>query len=288
MVVTIDCRQRTVDPSLAAGIFIFPFYFAWRLLEPGYSRRARLIGFGWLAWISLQFAINLVGFLTTPHAAIVAHSVAESNALSASVPQQPGKVNAPSQAQLESVAESAFKQIDEARNDYPPLGADPSNYNAAITKAYHAWERAAEAAYGTNWKSIWTENHAGSVAGCDIAHNFGMPLDACYQAAASEGDIEPLDGMLMKCPSWDDPSGAIFNPRDPEACAARKKAMAAAAKDSNRTVDDNPLKAPTVATDPSNISAGSDDASAPSSASAASQDGPLSSNLATDTEPPQQ
>jgi hypothetical protein len=138
-----------------------------------------------------------------------------------------------SQAERTNIAEEAFKQIDVARGDYPPLGVDPTSYNANVTKAYRAWERAAEAAYGTNWKSIWRTKHAGSGVGCGVAHKFGMPLEACYEAAASEGDIEALDGMLMKCPSWNDPSGVIFDPHDPAACATRRKAMAPVSTISN-------------------------------------------------------
>jgi hypothetical protein len=142
---------------------------------------------------------------------------------------QPVEDAASVQANREDSAENAFKQIDQAQMNFPPVGGDPAVYNAAITSAYHVWERAAETAYGTDWKSIWRTKHAGGTEGCDIAHKFGMPYDACYKAAASDGDIKPLDSYLMKCPSWDDPSGAIFDPHDPVACATRAKAKAAAA-----------------------------------------------------------
>jgi hypothetical protein len=38
---------RPVSPLLAFGIFLLPIFFVWLLLRPGYSVRARTIGFGW-------------------------------------------------------------------------------------------------------------------------------------------------------------------------------------------------------------------------------------------------
>lgn len=42
--------ERTVGPWFALGIFLFPIIFTWWLLREGHSTRARLIGFGWLAF----------------------------------------------------------------------------------------------------------------------------------------------------------------------------------------------------------------------------------------------
>jgi len=208
---------RKISWSLALGIAVMPYVLAWALLGRGYSNVARAIAFGWMAFMVIPM---VYGFLSADQSSVQSSRAASAQALVAPRAAQ-------SQAEREKLAEDAFKQIDVAETNYPPLGADPANYNAAITRAYHTWERVAEAAYGTDWKSIWRTKHAGSVAGCEVAHNNGMPYDACYEAAASEGDIEPLEAKLMKCPSWDDPSGAIFNPHDASACAARERMKAA-------------------------------------------------------------
>lgn len=47
---------RRVSTQLALGIFFLPFVFVWLLLSRGYSKFARVIGFGWAA----LFAISLV------------------------------------------------------------------------------------------------------------------------------------------------------------------------------------------------------------------------------------
>lgn len=39
---------RPVSNLLAIGIFFVPIIFAWYLLRPGYSNRAKVLGFGWL------------------------------------------------------------------------------------------------------------------------------------------------------------------------------------------------------------------------------------------------
>lgn len=41
--------KRIVGAFLTLGILFLPFIFAWALLWPGYSLRARIVGFGWLA-----------------------------------------------------------------------------------------------------------------------------------------------------------------------------------------------------------------------------------------------
>jgi hypothetical protein len=250
-------HSKKVEPGIVVMVAILPLFFVWTLLAQKYSNRTRLVGFGWLiVWI-LGFAF--LSFSTAPEQ-------------SAKVAQNQPTANAvPSQADREALAEEAFKQIDQAQMNFPPLGADPTNYNGAITAAYHAWERAADAAYGADWKSIWRTKHAGSTDGCDIAHKFGMPYDACYQAAASDGDIKPLESMLMNCPSWDDPSGAIFNPHDPAACAARERAKAAAATRN-------------LAVDPSGDSANSQGGQ--TTVEPAQQEAPT--GQATPAEPPQQ
>ncbi len=143
-----------------------------------------------------------------------------SNKASSQTPQNTG----PSREELENAAEAAFSKIDQARENYPPLGGDPSQYNAGIAVAYHAWERTAEVAYGKGWRPIWEQKH-GIVDGADLvcarAARDGMPQDACYQAFKDGAKITPLDNYLMKCPSWDDPTGAIFNPHDQASCDRR-------------------------------------------------------------------
>lgn len=51
---------RPVGPGLGVGIFLFPYIFAWFLLAPGYSKRARLIGFGWMA-VTLLMVFGRLG-----------------------------------------------------------------------------------------------------------------------------------------------------------------------------------------------------------------------------------
>ena len=56
--------QRSVSPLLAIGIFFFPIIFSWFLLKEGYSRMARVLGFGWLAFcmvITIQYIIIGIG-----------------------------------------------------------------------------------------------------------------------------------------------------------------------------------------------------------------------------------
>ena len=40
---------RRIGRGLALGVLIAPLLFVWVLLLPGYSPRARILGFGWLA-----------------------------------------------------------------------------------------------------------------------------------------------------------------------------------------------------------------------------------------------
>ncbi|NEX95233.1 hypothetical protein [Caulobacter sp. 17J65-9] len=50
--VTIDWAEltvRRVGRRLALAVFVAPLLFAWVLLRRGYSPRARMLGFGWLA-----------------------------------------------------------------------------------------------------------------------------------------------------------------------------------------------------------------------------------------------
>lgn len=123
---------------------------------------------------------------------------------------------------LESEADAAFAALKAAEDNYPPAATDPGPYNAAITRAYHEWETAAQAAYGPMWRATWREQHAGSTASCDELQKFGMPLKACFEAAAAQGDIEPLEAKLMKCPSSPEGSSGMFNPRSQEDCERRE------------------------------------------------------------------
>jgi outer membrane murein-binding lipoprotein Lpp len=134
-----------------------------------------------------------------------------------------------SQSSLEQAADAAANAIDAARDDFPPLGADPTEYNVNVTKAYRAWQRAAEAAYGRDYRNAWRSKHI-ITGGCDLAVRTGMPPEACAQAEADAAEMPPLESYLMYCPSWDDPSGAIFNPHDKAACAAHAADLAAGRK----------------------------------------------------------
>lgn len=42
---------REVSFLLGVGIFIMPYIFSWFVLRQGYSARARIISFGWLAFV---------------------------------------------------------------------------------------------------------------------------------------------------------------------------------------------------------------------------------------------
>jgi hypothetical protein len=46
---------RRVGFWLSLGITFFPYFFVWALFAPGYSRVARIVGFGWLVIIVIWF-----------------------------------------------------------------------------------------------------------------------------------------------------------------------------------------------------------------------------------------
>jgi hypothetical protein len=50
--------KHDVGLGEAVLIFLFPYLFALLLLDPGYSRRARIAGFGWLAFCTLCFVVS--------------------------------------------------------------------------------------------------------------------------------------------------------------------------------------------------------------------------------------
>ncbi len=121
---------------------------------------------------------------------------------------------------LEERAKRAFAQIKVAQENYAPLGADPAQYNANVTAAYRAWEKASEAAYGKNWKEAKLKELQGAVQfSCTSLTRPGAQCTRVYPEA--DEIFPPLEGMLMKCPSWRDPTGAIFNPRNQEHCDRR-------------------------------------------------------------------
>lgn len=134
------------------------------------------------------------------------------------------------QSEREEAAEIAFAALRSAEEQYPPTGADPSDHNANITRAYRAWERAAKVAYGGEWQEAWAAKHAGSTVGCQLARKYGMPLDDCLAAAAREGQVEALEAKLMKCPSGEGPSGEIINPRLQTDCELREHLFRAASE----------------------------------------------------------
>ena len=43
-----EIQEKKVGWLLGIGIFIMPYFFSWILLTKGYSKKARLLGFGWL------------------------------------------------------------------------------------------------------------------------------------------------------------------------------------------------------------------------------------------------
>lgn len=45
--------NRSLSPLLIFGILLAPFIFSFCLLAPGYTTRARVLGFGWLAFLIL-------------------------------------------------------------------------------------------------------------------------------------------------------------------------------------------------------------------------------------------
>jgi len=49
--------RRQVGPALAIGIFLLPIIFAWKLIQQGYSTKARCLAFGWmLLWTYAQLS----------------------------------------------------------------------------------------------------------------------------------------------------------------------------------------------------------------------------------------
>jgi hypothetical protein len=46
---TENTSSKQVGMWLSLGVFFMPYFFAWVLLKPGHSRKARVAGFGWLA-----------------------------------------------------------------------------------------------------------------------------------------------------------------------------------------------------------------------------------------------
>lgn len=74
----------TVSPLLAVGIFFFPIIFSWFLLKEGYSRMARVLGFGWLAVcmvITIQYIIIIIGIYRDLHSSDTPAETADSQAV---------------------------------------------------------------------------------------------------------------------------------------------------------------------------------------------------------------
>ncbi len=62
-------EQRSVGALLGIGILLMPYVFAWFLLRRGYSRRARLIGFGWMAVVLVGLRLSDSGSSSSVSAA---------------------------------------------------------------------------------------------------------------------------------------------------------------------------------------------------------------------------
>jgi hypothetical protein len=183
-------------------------------------------------------AIALLTACGPPSPAEQATADAEAAKLQA---QEAEKANAAeAQKGKEQAAEQAFAEIDSAETAYPPAGGDPTQYNANLTRAYHAWEHAALVAYGPGWKDAWVNKHQGSGAACELLHKTGMPLEDCYAAAAREGVVEPLEDRLMKCPSFDPPDGGIIQPTKQEDCDKRARWLQVKAAQPAETPPDRP------------------------------------------------
>ena len=52
---TANTGSKRVGFWLGLGFFVMPYFFAWALLMPGYCRRDRMTGFGWLTVILVMF-----------------------------------------------------------------------------------------------------------------------------------------------------------------------------------------------------------------------------------------
>lgn len=50
--------KRRVSFWLGMGIFLMPYLFAWVLLIPGYSTRARILSFAWMGFFVVPFLLR--------------------------------------------------------------------------------------------------------------------------------------------------------------------------------------------------------------------------------------
>lgn len=57
---TSPAAAQPVTFLLGLGIVLLPYLFVWRLSRPGYSRTARVLGFGWLIWSVLAMLRKLL------------------------------------------------------------------------------------------------------------------------------------------------------------------------------------------------------------------------------------
>lgn len=77
-------EHKAVSPLLAIGIFFFPFIFSWFLLKEGYSRLARGIAFGWLAFclvITIQYIMIGIGIYRDLHSSDTPAETSDSQAV---------------------------------------------------------------------------------------------------------------------------------------------------------------------------------------------------------------
>jgi len=81
--------QRRVSPLLVLGIILVPIGFALELLRDGYSKTARIFGFGWCAiwmiWYLVEIVPTLVRVLNTPAAQHVSRPAVEQKSIPAPI-----------------------------------------------------------------------------------------------------------------------------------------------------------------------------------------------------------
>ncbi len=54
--------SKVVSPLLIVGIVLLPIVFVWKLLEKGYTKDARRLGFQWLAFVMFVNLSRILGY----------------------------------------------------------------------------------------------------------------------------------------------------------------------------------------------------------------------------------
>lgn len=220
--------QRSVTPALAIGIFLLPFIFAWFVLGRGYSARARLIAFGWLFGPA---AIALVLSGNSPKSATNVATVAAQSSTA-----EGGEPVAADQAAKEEAAvrlDAANHAEDALKAARPADGEDSPEFNARVTKLYHQWVSAEQAAEGPDWQTAYLSRHAPERMDCSQLYGRFMHEDAqlrqmravcAAEAYLPNPTIPTLESFLLKpddksAPDADVPQGggsqAVTAPEQP-------------------------------------------------------------------------